>query len=132
MSATSYLRKKIVDLLTGVGVYTPPAVLYLSLHTSDPGQAGSHAAEVVGGSYARQSLAGIMGAADAVTGISVNTTQITFGPAAEDWGIVTFLGLEDAASGGNMLAPGVPSSPKTVTIGQPFQIAVGNLRLKMT
>jgi hypothetical protein len=130
MPATSYLSQKIIDLLTSNNTYAPPA-LWLSLHTDDPGIAGSHAFEVTAAGYVRQSLAGIMGPADPVTGISINTSPISFGPAGAPWGTINFLGLEGALTGGTMLAPGVPSVPKTVTIGQPFQIAVGNLRLRL-
>jgi hypothetical protein len=130
MSGTDYIRKKILDDLTGQAAWSPPA-LYLSLHTADPGEAGSHANEVSGGGYARQPLAGVMGAADA-SGFSVNTTQITFGPATVNWGTITWLGVEDAASGGNMLWPGAPSMPRTIASGQPLQIPVGQLRLRIT
>lgn len=128
MSATSYYRRKDLDNLTGVAAYATPT-LYLSLHTADPGIAGSHAHEISGGGYARLSLAGVMGAADA-NGISVNTIVISIGPATVDWGTITHLGIEDAASGGNMLCAGVPTMPRTITTGQPFQIPVGQLRLR--
>ncbi|MDP1867005.1 MAG: hypothetical protein Q8L13_11780 [Bradyrhizobium sp.] len=128
MSATSYGRRKVVDHLTGVATYSPPP-LYLSLHTDNPGEAGSHGFEVSGGGYARQPLAGVMGAADS-DGISVNTAVINFGPASANWGTITWFGIEDAASGGNMVAPGVPAMPRTITSGQPLQIPVGRLRLR--
>jgi hypothetical protein len=130
MSASSYLRKKLVDLLTGAGSYTP-GPLELSLHSADPGQSGTHAYEITGGGYARQSLVGKMTTADPVTGISVNIAAINFGPASSDWGVVAFLGIEDP-NAGVMLIPGVPATPKTITTGQPFQIAPGNLRLRLT
>ncbi|MDI4231456.1 hypothetical protein OZ411_01335 [Bradyrhizobium sp. Arg237L] len=130
MSATSYGRQKLVDHLTGVAVYTFPR-LYLSAHLGDPGEAGSHAFEVSGAGYARQPLAGVMSAADA-DGISVNTTMITFGPAVADWGTIVFFGIEEAAVGGNMVCPGVPSLPRTITTGQPLQIPPGQLRLRIT
>jgi hypothetical protein len=130
VSATDYARKKIVDDLTGVAPYSPPD-LYLSLHTGDPTESGSHANEVSGGGYARQPLAGVMGAADP-TGFSVNTTLISFGPATDDWGTITYLAIEDAVSGGNMIIPGVPSTPRTIASGQPLQIPVGQLRLRLT
>ncbi len=130
MSATSYARKKIVDDLTGVAAYAPPP-LYLSLHTADPGDSGSHAFEVSGGGYTRQPLAGVMGAADA-DGISVNTTVISFGPASIDWGTIIYLAIEDAALGGNVMCPGLPAMPRTITSGQPLQIPVGRLRLRLT
>lgn len=130
MSATNYARKKIIDDLTGVTPYTWPT-LYLSLHTADPGLSGSHANEISGGSYARQSLAGVMGAADS-SGLSVNTSAITFGPSSADWGTITFLGIEDSstAGSGNMVCPGVPATPRTITSGQPLQIPVGRLQLR--
>lgn len=130
MTATTYLQQKIIDDLTGAAPFSPPT-LYLSLHTANPGLAGSHANEVSAGGYARQSLAGIMGAADS-TGVSVNTTVINFGPASADWGTITYFGIEGALSGGNMLAPGVPATPRTITSGQPLQIPAGRLRLRLT
>lgn len=132
MSSSTYLRRKIVDDLTGIAPYAPPA-LYLSAHTADPGAAGSHANEIAAGGYARIALAGVMGAADS-SGISVNTTVITFGPASEDWGTITHFGIEDSAviGAGNMLCPGVPTMPRTITTGQPLQIPVGQLRLRLT
>ncbi|UPJ55400.1 hypothetical protein [Bradyrhizobium sp. 192] len=130
MSATSYYRRKDLDNLTGVAAYAAPT-LYLSLHTADPGVAGSHANEISGGGYTRVSLAGVMGAADA-DGISVNTSVISVGPASTDWGTVAYLGIEDSAvvGAGNMLCPGAPTMPRTITTGQPFQIPVGQLRLR--
>jgi hypothetical protein len=130
MSATSYLRKKVMDHLTGVTTYSSPT-LYLSLHSADPGPTGSHAAEISDSSYHRQSLAGIMGAADATTGISVNTSVINFSPATVEWD-VRYFGIEDALTSGNMLIPGIPSLPKIVAAGSPFQLAPGQLRLRLT
>lgn len=130
MSACSYLRKKVVDLLTSNGTYVSPT-LYLSLHSSDPGAAGSHANEIIDAGYARQALAGVMGAADATTGLSTNTVAINFGPATVQWNVL-YLGLEDALTSGNMLAPGVPQLPKIIAIGATFQLAPGQLRLRLT
>lgn len=130
MSATSHLRQKEMDNLTGVTPYTVPT-LYLSLHTADPGAAGSQANEVAGGGYARLSLAGKMSAADS-EGISVNTVVLNVGTATADWGTVTHLAVADAPTGGNLLWPGVPATPRTITAGQPFQIPVGQFRLRRT
>jgi hypothetical protein len=101
------------------------------LHSSDPGIAGSLTSEIAAGGYARQSLVGKMGAADPVTGLSVNTVPIIFGPATESWPTIAFLGVDDAPTGGKMLVPGAPSLPKTVAVGQPFQIPPGQLKLRL-
>lgn len=128
MSATSDLDKKLTDHLTGVATYAAPT-LYLALLSADPGKAGSQVSEIVGGGYARQSLAGKMSAADAVTGESVNVSAINFGPATAAWS-VSFLGITDALTGGNIEVVGYPTVPKTIAIGAPFQIAPGQLRLR--
>lgn len=130
MSGTDYYRKKAIDDLTGIAPFSPPT-LYLALFTADPTETGSLTSEVTAGGYARQSLSGVMGAAD-TTGFSVNTTAITFGPASADWGTITFFGAMDGASGGHMLISGAPSTPRTITTGQPLQIPVSQLRLRLT
>jgi hypothetical protein len=129
MSATSYGRQKLGDHLTGVAVHIFPP-LYLSAHLGDPGLAGSHAFEVSGAGYARQPLDGVMSAFDS-DGWSVNTSIISFGPAVSNWGTIVFFGIEEAAVGGNMVWPGVPTMPRTITIGQPLQIPIGQLRLRI-
>lgn len=127
MSATSYLGKKLVDHLTGAASYSAPT-LYAALFLADPGIAGSLAQEVTGSGYARQSLAGKMGAADSITGMSFNTSTIIFGPSMAAWGFITFVGICDALSGGNVLDRGPSSTPRLIGIGQPFQIAPQNLK----
>lgn len=131
MSATRYLRKKEIDHLTGVATFSVPT-LYLGMFTADPTELGSLANEVSGSGYARQSLAGVMGAADLTSGISINTTVINFGPASANWGTTVYLALLDALTGGNMLWPGALNQPRTITTGQPFQIPIGALRLRAT
>lgn len=122
MSATTFGRRLVVDYLTGTG-------LWMALFTSDPGLSGSLLGEVSGGGYARVSLDGLMTAADS-GGISTNTEALNFGPATDDWGTVRFVGFMDAETGGNLILPGSPAVPKTVTAGLPFQIAIGRLRLR--
>lgn len=131
MATTTYARNKIVDDFTSVAPYVWPA-LWLSLHTADPGLAGSHAAEIGGGiGYARLSLAGLMGAS--AGGISVSTSLISIGPATANWGTIIFLGIEDSGviGAGNMAIPGVPSIPRTINSGQTFQIPAGQLQIAM-
>lgn len=130
MSATDYLRKKFLDQYTSVASYAWPT-LYLALFTADPTETGSLANEVSAGGYARLSFAGIMGAADS-SGFCINTTLISIGPASAPWGTITFLGIMDALTSGNMTWPGVPSQPRTINTGQTFQIPAGQLRMRAT
>lgn len=101
-SATLYLQKKIVDHVLGIASYTMPTP-YLALFTASPGEAGSLANEVSGGSYARQAISASMGATDLSTGISSNTLDVAFPVPTAAWGTVTHLGVADALTAGNLL-----------------------------
>jgi hypothetical protein len=129
---TSYLQKALLDAFLGITPYTMPAALYMSLHTADPGEAGSHLNEVStsGTGYARQTIVAKMGATDSVTGISPNTSTLIAGPATADWGTVSFIGIEDASTAGNMCMLGAPTTAKTVTTGIPFQLAPSQLSIQ--
>lgn len=130
MSATDFLRKKLLDHFNSVATYVPPPN-YLALFTADPTETGSLLNEVSASGYARQPLAGVMGAADS-TGNAINTSAITFGPAGADWGTSVFLGTADQLAGGNLGWPGALSQPRTITTGQPLVIPVGALRMRIT
>lgn len=131
-SMTSYLQKKLLDDLLGIAPYTPPATLYLSLHTASPGESGSHANEIstIGTAYARIPITPFMGATDPSSGVSLNTTLLIAGPATLDWGTVTYIGIEDALTAGNMLLWGAPTTAKTVTVGEGFQLVPAQLQIQ--
>lgn len=127
--ATDYLRKKFLDHYNGVATYSP-VPNYLGLFKADPGETGDQSQEVSATGYARQALAGLMGAAD-TTGFAINTSIITFGPAGADWGTVIFLAALDALTVGNMAWVGALNEARTITTGQPFQIPIGALRMRI-
>lgn len=132
MGMTSFLQKSLLDAVLGITPYAMPAALYLSLHTASPTDTGSHANEVATGGtgYARQSIFAKMGATDAVTGISLNTATLVAGPATTDWGTVSYVGIEDASSAGNMCIWGAPTTAKTVTTGESFQLVPSQLSIQ--
>lgn len=51
-----------------------------------------------------------------------NTTDIDFGLATEDWGLITHIGFFDAATGGNFLAYGPLQLAKEVRINEELKI----------
>ena len=128
MAFTLYYAKKVLDAEIGDGTG-----FWLSLHTGNPGPSGSHAFEITtsGSGYIRQSMAGMFGATDAGSGIKINTSIINFGPATTNWGSVDYVALEDAVSAGNMVWIGSPSLPRIINDGLPFQIANGQIRLRL-
>jgi hypothetical protein len=136
MSFTDYLEDKILDHVFGGVAYTAPTTLYVGLHTSASSDSAA-GTEVSGGSYARQT------AAFTVSGTS--PTEATTGAAIEfptataSWGTVTYAGVYDALTGGNLLAYAEltdPSDfttalPKAIDTGDIFRISAGNLKIRL-
>jgi len=125
MSFSNYLENKVMLHVFGGTSYTAPATLYVGLYTSDPGE-GNTGTEVSGGSYARQS------AAFTITGnAAANTAAIEFPTASGSWGTVTYVGISDAVSGGNLLASGALTTSKTISSGDVFRIPAGDLDITL-
>ena len=126
MAATSYLEKKLLDHALGLAAYTMPTTVYASLHTANPGQAGSFASEVPTSSgYARNSITSKMNATDSVSGVSNSNTTISFGPSTVDWGTIVYVAISDAITGGNMLMYGALTIVQTTPIGQSLLFSTG-------
>lgn len=136
MSFTDYLEDKILDHVFGGSAYTAPTTLYVGLHTSASSDSAA-GTEVSGGSYARQTVT--------FTVSGTSPTEATTGSAVEfptstaTWGTVTYAGVYDALTGGNLLAYAEltdPSDfttalPKTIASGDIFRISAGNLKIRL-
>jgi hypothetical protein len=111
-SFSNYWENEVLDHLFGKGAYTPPN-LYVALSASDPGENGSGLEEPAAGGYARAATQ----ASDwnsAEGGLIDNAVAIEFNAATGDWGTMTHFALFDAAAGGNLLAHGSLTQPRTV------------------
>jgi len=125
MSFSNYLENKVMLHVFGGTSYTAPATLYVGLYTSDPGEDDT-GTEVSGGSYARQT------AAFTITGgAAANTAAIEFPTASASWGTVTYVGVRDASTGGNLLASGALTTSKTISSGDVFRIPTGDLDITL-
>ena len=136
MSFTDYLEDKILEHVFGGTAYTAPTTLYVGLHTSASSDAAA-GTEVSGGAYARQT------AAFTVTGTNpteaATTAAIEFPVATASWGTVTYAGVYDALTGGNLLAYAqltdpsdfVTPLPKAIDTGDVFRISSGNLKIRL-
>src|SRR5215475_395774 len=132
MPMTSYLRKALGDESIGKAAFAMPAAVYVALFTSSPGDAGSLTGEIAGGSYVRQEATTKMGAFNLATGIATNTSAIDFPNPTADWGTVTYAGIVDAASSGNVLYYEALPNPRTVVSGgRHVQFAVGALQIRI-
>jgi len=92
-------------------------------------EAGTITDEITLGSYARQSVT-----FGTVSGGSVsNSANVTFPTATANYdGDVICLAIMDASTSGNVLFAGELTVSKTVTTGDQFQIASGNLTVSLT
>lgn len=113
MSISNYLETVVLDHILRNQAFTPPATVYASLHTADPGETG--ASEASGGSYARQAITWNAAASGSMT--NNGAINFTVMPAAT----ITGIGIWDAASNGNFLWGGTTTS-KTTNAGDTYQI----------
>lgn len=105
MSDTGFgntFRKAINDLIFKNTTFTanPGGVIYVGLHTGDPGPDGQTANEVSGGSYARKVTAASDWSAATTADPSVvsNANAITFVTATANWGTITHFSLWNSSS----------------------------------
>lgn len=136
-AASNYLENATLDfwLNSNSGGHSSPGTLYLGLfHGTAAGvlanlEAGTLTDEVTLGSYTRQTVT--FGSASG--GSISNDAAVTFPTATANYdAAVTCIAILDNSSGGNVLWAGELSVTKTVTTGDQFQVAIGNLQVSLT
>lgn len=127
-SMTDYLENKLIDALFRAQSYTMPATVYISLHTAACSDS-STGTEVSGGSYARVAVtsalanwagtqsAGSTSASSGTSGTTSNNGAITFPSPTGNWGSVSYFGIFDASTSGNMLFCAALTTAKTINNG---------------
>lgn len=118
-SLSDFAENELLDHVLNAA-YTPPATVYLALHTADPTDDGS-GAEANYTSYARTAIT--FGAAS-----SRRVTQsgaVTFPASTGGSNTVTHWGIWDASSSGNMLAHGAFATSKSIVSGNTPSVATG-------
>lgn len=133
---TDLLEKALLDHIFTDAAYTPPATLYIGLSSTTPTEAGANFTEPSAGAYARVST--VAADWDAATGVApatkANSAIKTFAAATADWlaGVdITYFGIFDASSAGNLLAFGVLATARPVLNGDVPRFAAGALVLKL-
>ena len=119
---SNYLENALINATLRNTSYTSPTTVYLALYTSDPTDADT-GTEVSGGSYARQSIT--FGSPS--NGVSTNTAAIEFPQATGSWGTVSYVGIRDASTSGNLLYHTALDASKTIATGDVFRVAIGSL-----
>jgi hypothetical protein len=123
---SNYLENALINVTLRATAYTAPATVYVSLWTSDPTDAGS-GTEVSGGSYARTAVT----FAAPSNGVTTNSADVTFPTCTASWGVVGWIGINDALTTGNLLYHSPLDSAKTIDSGDIFKISTGNLSVTL-
>lgn len=122
---SNYLEDSVVNGTLRGTTYTAPATVYVALFTDSSSlvnlEAGTITNEVTGGSYAR--LAATFSAP--TNGATATSAALTYEnmPA----GTVSFVAVMDALTVGNVLYYGALTTARTLTAGDTFTIAAGDL-----
>ena len=123
---SNFLEDALINATLRNTTYTSVATVYVSLWTSDPTDAGS-GTEVSGNSYARTAVT--FGAPS--NGASTNSADVTFPTATGSWGVVGWIGINDASTAGNLLYHTALDTSKTIDSGDIFKISTGNLSVTL-
>ena len=134
-AASNYLEDKLLDHTLGNTAFTQPSTLYVALFYGTAAgvltnlEAGTLTDEITQGNYSRQTVA----FSASSSGATSNSGTVTFPVATANYdGAVTCVAVMDASSSGNVLFYGELTTSKTVTTGDTFQIATGNLQISLT
>jgi hypothetical protein len=123
---SNFLEDALINATLRNTTYTSVATVYVSLWTSDPTDAGS-GTEVSGGSYARTAVT----FAAPSNGVTTNDADVTFPTATASWGVVGWIGINDASTAGNLLYHSPLDTSKTIDSGDIFKISTGNLSVTL-
>jgi hypothetical protein len=126
---SNYLENALLNATLNATTYTAPATVYVSLWTSDPTDTGTGGTEVSGGSYARTAVS--FATASGTSGNVLNDADVTFPTATASWGVVGWIGINDAATAGNLLYHTALDTSKTIDSGDIFKISTGNLSVTL-
>lgn len=123
---TNYLENKIMAyVFSGTAFSSPSASLYVGLFTAAPGEGGG-GTEVSGNGYNRK-IVSLTTAGNA----STNSAAVEFDVATGSWGTITYAGVFDAVTSGNLLAYGELTVSKTIASGDVFRIPAGDLDITL-
>lgn len=135
---SDYLENKLTDYVFRGQTYTAPTTIYVALFTTACSDSAA-GTEVSGGSYARPGLAssltnwaGTQAAASTTAstgtgGTTSNNVAINFATPSAGWGTVTYIGLMDAVTSGNMLVCTALTTSKTINTGDTVTFPAASL-----
>jgi hypothetical protein len=125
-SLTDWAEGKMLDHSLRIASWTMPTGLSVALYTTATTDAGG-GTEVVGGSYARQT---VTFGAGSVSNERSNSVSVIFPnmPAVT----VTHAAVWDTTGGGNMMYHGALTSPVIMVAGNAFAFNIGDIDVQLT
>lgn len=128
LSKSNYWKRASINAALRGFSFTAPTRVYIALYTSNPTDADT-GQEVTGGGYVRQQVTfGEPVIADRRATVQ-NTVDISFPTATADQGLVTHIGIRDAASGGNLLYHGAVKTPRSILVNDIIRFLAGQLKI---
>ena len=127
---SDYAEVALMDWLMTTNSVTRPTSWYVALFTTATADDGTGTEVGAGVGYSRQAVT--FASTTSPTGNTSNTNTLTFGPCSTtNWGTITHAAVYNNSSGGNMLWQGALNSPRTIQVGDSFQIPIGQLTLTL-
>lgn len=133
MAITYYSANRVLDKNFGATAYSEPSTYYFGLSTTTIQIDGTGATEPSGGAYARVSLANNKtNWGTASNAALTNSTAVTFPESTTSWGTITYVGMWDASTSGNIWWFDSLSPARTVASSTTVLFAVGSITVQMT
>lgn len=134
MPSSQYYASAKLNWLRGTAFPSALSSLHISLHTANPGASGSTGdvtTATVGGRTALSTSNLSAPTIAASGGFQVsNTTAVLATNSALASNTITYVGLWDAATGGNFITYGVLTNPANVAIGDVLRFGVGQIVIR--
>lgn len=117
----------------GSVTYTPPSVWYIGVSTTTINEDGTGVSEPSDPAYERVAVDNNTASwEDLLSGTGrQNITIVEFPPATVNQGTITYLGLFDAPTGGNVRYYAELVNPKTVGVDDVLRIDSSNLQIRL-
>jgi hypothetical protein len=111
--------------------FTPATNYYFGLSTTTINSDGTGATEPSTGAYARVLLANTKSSwTTASSGTLTNSAAVTFAESTASWGTITYVGMWDALTGGNLWWYDVLSPSRTVASATTVLFAIGSITVQ--
>jgi len=133
MAITYFSANKILDKNFGATAYTEPTTYYFGLSTTTIQIDGTGATEPSGGAYARVALTNNKTNWGTASNASLtNSTAVQFTESTASWGTITYVGIWDALTSGNIWWFDALSPARTVASATTVLFAIGAITVQMT